>query len=103
MSSALTGAALTFFNILFNRGEAITFSSVVASLEERFGKGTLWAARHFEFNFMTQGSKESVEQRCGRVMEAAQYAFGARVSGSLLQEQATMRFAMSCNDPSAGR
>ena len=36
-------------------------------------------------------------------MEAAQYALGARVSGSVLQEQAIMRFAMGCNDPRAGR
>ena len=36
-------------------------------------------------------------------MEAAQYALGARVSGSVLQEQAIMRFAMGCNDPSVGR
>ena len=52
---------------------------------------------------MTQGLEESVEQWGDRVMEAAQYALGARVSGSVLQKQATMRFAMSCNDPSAGR
>ena len=36
-------------------------------------------------------------------METAQYALGASVSGSVLQEQAIMRFAMGCNDPSAGR
>ena len=81
----------------------MTFSSVVANLGEHFGKGTLRAARHLEFNSMTQGWKESAEQRCGRVMEAAQYAFGARISGSVLQEQATMRFAIGCNDPNAGR
>ena len=103
LSLALTGTALKFFNILLNRGEVMTFSSVVASLGERFGKGTLSAARHLEFNSMTQGWKESVEQRCGRVMEAAQYVLGTRVSGSVLQEQATMRFAIGCNDPSAGR
>ena len=69
----------------------------------RFGKGTLRAAHHLEFNSMTQGSEESVEQWGDRVMEAAQYALGARVSGSVLQEQSMMRFAMGCNDPSAGR
>ena len=37
LSLALTGAALKFFNILFNRGEVMAFSSVVASLEVRFG------------------------------------------------------------------
>ena len=39
---------------------------------------------------MTQESEESVEQWGDRVMEAAQYALGARVSGSVLQQQATM-------------
>ena len=42
---------------------------------------------------MTQGSEESVEQWGDGVMEAAQYALGARVSGSVLHEQAIMRFA----------
>ena len=52
---------------------------------------------------MTQGSEESVEQWGDRVMEAAQCALGARVSGSVLQEQKKMRFAMGYNEPSAGR
>ena len=52
---------------------------------------------------MTQESEESVEQWGDRVMEAAQYALGARVSGSVLQQQAMMRFAMGCNDTSAVR
>ena len=81
----------------------MTFSSVVASLEERYGKDTVRAAHHLKFNSMTQGSDESVEQWGDRVLEAAQYALGARVSGSIPQEQAIMRFAMGCNDPSAGR
>ena len=50
---------------------------------------------------MTQWSKESDKQWVDRVMEAAQYDLGARVSGSVLQEKAIMRFAMGCNDPSA--
>ena len=52
---------------------------------------------------MTQGSEESVKQWGDRVMKAAQYALWARVSGSVLQERAIMRFAMGCNDPNAGR
>ena len=71
----------------------MTFLSVSASLEERFGKGTRRAVHHLEFNFMTQGSEESVKQWDDRVMEAAQYALGVRVSGFVLQEQAIMRFA----------
>ena len=35
-------------------------------------------------------------------MKTAQYAHWARVSGSVLQERAIMRFAMGCNDPNAG-
>ena len=81
----------------------MTFSSVVASLEERFGKDTVRAAHHLEFNSMTQGSEESVEQWGDRVMEVAQYALGARVFESIPREQAIMRVAMGCNDPSAGR
>ena len=42
---------------------------------------------------MTQGLEESVEQWGDRLMKAAQYALGARVFGSVLQEQAIMRFA----------
>ena len=64
----------------------MTFASVVASLEERFGKGTLRAAHHLEFKSMTQGSEESVEQWGDRVMKAAQYALGAKFSGTVLQE-----------------
>ena len=45
---------------------------------------------------MSQWSKESDEQWVDRVMEAAQYDLG-----SVLQEQAIMRFAMGCNDPCA--
>ena len=70
LSLALTGATLKFFNILFNREEVMTFSFVVARLEERFGKDTLRAAHHLEFNCMTQGSEESVEQWGDQVMEA---------------------------------
>ena len=77
MSLALTGAALKFFNILFSRGEMMTFSMVFASLQERFGKGTIRAAHHLEFNSMTQGSEESVEQWGDRVMEAVKYALGS--------------------------
>ena len=72
------------FNILFNRGEMMTFSIVFASLQECFGKGTISAAHHLEFNSMTQGSEESVKQWGDRVMEAVKYALGARVSGSVL-------------------
>ena len=35
----------------------MAFSSVVASLEEHFDKGTLRAAHHLEFNSRTQGSE----------------------------------------------
>ena len=41
LSLGLTGAALKFFNILFNIGEFMTFSSMIASLEERFGKDNI--------------------------------------------------------------
>ena len=87
LSLALTGTALKFFNILLNRGEVMTFLSVVASLEERFGKGILRASHHLEFNSMSQGSEESVEQWGDRVIETAQSALD-------LPDQAIMRFAM---------
>lgn len=93
LNLSLTLASLKISNILFNRGEMITFSSVVASLEECFGKGTLRAAHHLEFNSLTPGSEESVEQWSDRVMETAQYVLEARVSWSVLQEQPKMRFA----------
>ena len=48
LSLALTGAALKFFNILFNRGEVMTLP-VFTSLEECFGKGTIRSAHHLEF------------------------------------------------------
>lgn len=38
-----------------------------------------------------------------RVLEVAQRTLGARVQGQLLQEQAVLRFAISCQDPRAGR
>lgn len=39
----------------------------------------------------------------GRVMEVAQRILGARVQRQVLQEQAVLRFAISCQDPQAGR
>ena len=62
----------------------MTFLSVVASLEEPFGKAPLRAAHHLEFNSLTQGSEEFVERCVDRVLEASQYALWARVSGSIL-------------------
>ena len=41
LSLTLTLATLKFFNILFNRGEVLTFSSGVEILEESFGKDSL--------------------------------------------------------------
>uniref|UniRef100_K1PX51 Uncharacterized protein n=1 Tax=Magallana gigas TaxID=29159 RepID=K1PX51_MAGGI len=81
----------------------MSFGELALRFEQRFGKGTLQAASQVEFNAMTQGSEESLEQWGDRVMEVAQRALGARVPGQVLQEQAVLRFAMRCQDPRAGR
>lgn len=45
---------------------------------------------------MTQGEEEKLEQWGDRVMEIAQRAQGSKVPGEVLQEQAVLLFAMSC-------
>lgn len=103
LSVSVEGPALKYFHILSSRGEEMSFGELASRFEQRFGKGTLQAASQVEFNAMTLGSEESLEQWGDRVMEVAQRALGARVPGQVLQEQADLRFAMGCQDPRAGR
>ena len=62
LSVSVEGPALKYFHILSSRGEEMSFGELALRFEQRFGKGTLQAASQVEFNAMTQGSEESLEQ-----------------------------------------
>ena len=84
LSVSVEGPALRYFHILSFYRERLTFGEIISRFMQRFSKGTLRAAHHLEFSFMTQWSEESVEQWGDRVVKAAHYALGASVSGSVL-------------------
>lgn len=46
----------------------MSFGELASRFEQRFGKGTLRAASKVEFNVMTKGSEESLEQWGDRVI-----------------------------------
>lgn len=77
----------------------MSFGELASRFEQRFKKSRLQAEFQVEFNAITQGYEESLEQWGHRVIEVAQRTLRARVPGQVLQEQPILPFAISFQDP----
>ena len=103
LNVALEGTALEYFDLLLSREQKPSYKTIVSRMSERFGQEALRPAANLEFNSMTQGPKESLEEWGDRVMALAQQALGSTTPHNTMHELMVMRFALGCADPEAGR
>ena len=94
---------MEYFDLLRGREHVISLSSMVSRMRERFGQEALRPAANLEFNSMTQGANETLEEWGDRVMSLAEQALGSSTSHETLQEQMVLRFLIGCNDQEASQ